>query len=191
MLNYRSTVEVAEAYDWQKRFADRIALVGTAMLIRRGMIETIGVLDERFFAYWEDIDYSIWSIKAGFRNVVALDATVFHRSGPALEAANEVKPHYRYYMARNEILLWKKYGRSLNLLRSILWTTRRQLHLVDMMPNAASAIDAVLAGVWDGCRGIGGEYDPARRMPQPLRNTLAQHPRFWLRLQDATPGSLR
>lgn len=40
---------------------------GCAMLIKRRVIERIGLLDERFFMYFEDIDYCYRATDAGFR----------------------------------------------------------------------------------------------------------------------------
>ena len=44
--------------------------------------------------------------------------------------------------------------------------------------------NAVLAGLWDGARGVGGPFDPARRPPAWLRVTLGQHPRWFINLLD-------
>src|SRR5205814_2705238 len=63
--------DLQEALGAQIKFASRFAVVGTALFIPRTTIEKIGVLDDRFFAYWEDVDYSIRSIAAGLKNVLA------------------------------------------------------------------------------------------------------------------------
>ena len=41
-------------------------VAGAAMLIRRKVIEKIGLLDERFFLYFEDLDYCLRTHDAGF-----------------------------------------------------------------------------------------------------------------------------
>ena len=77
---YTPCYEVEQARGWQMKFPERIALVGTAMLVRRTLYEKIGGLDDRIFAYWEDIDYSIRSALAGF-NVVVFDlSSTIHRN---------------------------------------------------------------------------------------------------------------
>jgi hypothetical protein len=43
----------------------------------------------------------------------------------------------------------------------------------------------MLLGLWDGWRGMGGRFDPRRRMPQPLRGLLLAAPGLWMRLLDA------
>jgi len=72
------TTDASVARDWQENYPEQIVLLGTALLVRRALVETIGVLDEQFFAYVEDVDYSLRSTNAGFRNVAVPDAIVYH-----------------------------------------------------------------------------------------------------------------
>jgi hypothetical protein len=96
-----------------------------------------------------------------------------------------VKPHYYYFMTRNEILMWRTFCRPHLVLKAALWVFRRQLQQIQRMPENVAGLNAVLAGLWDGCLGVGGGYDPNRRMPFPVRQILGRHPRFWIRLIDA------
>ena len=59
LLNYLDEDEIHEV--------DGIS--GSCMLIRRQVIEQIGYLDERFFAYQEDADYCFQAKKAGWKVV--------------------------------------------------------------------------------------------------------------------------
>ncbi|OYV32429.1 MAG: hypothetical protein B7Z80_27000, partial [Rhodospirillales bacterium 20-64-7] len=160
-------------------------LVGTAMLIRRALFEKIGVLDDRIFAYWEDIDYSIRSALAGFRNVMVFDTSIYHPGKATIAAPDTVKPHYYYLMTRNEIMMWRSFCSPKQVLKAAFWVLRRQLRQIMRMPNNATGLDAMLSGLWDGLRGIGGGYDPKRRMPTPFRQLLARYPDLWLRILDA------
>lgn len=51
---------------------------GCAMLIRRPVLEKIGLFDERFFLYFEDADYCQRAIRAGFKVAVEPKAIVTH-----------------------------------------------------------------------------------------------------------------
>lgn len=53
-------------------------ITGCAMLIRAEVFRKIGLLDEDFFLYWEDADFSLKSRKAGFQNVVVSSSWVYH-----------------------------------------------------------------------------------------------------------------
>lgn len=56
-------------------------LVGASMLIRREVLEAVGLLDERFFLYWEDGDFCRRVTDAGWRLAVARDSEVLHKEG--------------------------------------------------------------------------------------------------------------
>jgi GT2 family glycosyltransferase len=181
---YTPCYVLEQAQAWQTQYSDRIALVGTAMLIRRSVFEKIGVLDDRIFAYWEDIDYSIRSALAGFRNIMVFETSIFHPSKSSIASPNDVRPHYYYFMTRNEILMWRTFCSPLQILKATFWVFRRQLRQIKRMPGNAAGLDAMLAGVWDGCWGVGGSYNPRHRVPFPIRQIFGGYPQFWLRLVD-------
>lgn len=54
---------------------------GAAMLIRRELIEAISGLDERFWAYCEDVDICWRAWKAGFKVIFCPNATIIHKIG--------------------------------------------------------------------------------------------------------------
>jgi GT2 family glycosyltransferase len=56
---------------------DRV-LSGDAVLIKRALIEKIGVLDTRFFGYFGDIDFGMRAHLAGFKLVCAKGAWLHH-----------------------------------------------------------------------------------------------------------------
>jgi GT2 family glycosyltransferase len=61
------------------RCEDAVFVHGLCMLIKRKVIDRIGVFDERFYpCAAEDIDFSLRAKKAGFRLVNALDVFVYH-----------------------------------------------------------------------------------------------------------------
>ena len=80
------------AWDWGKEhdgvIEDVDRLVGFCLLIRREVIDAIGLLDERFgLGCFEDDDYCLRAIQAGFRAVIARDAFVHHDGGRTLRAS--------------------------------------------------------------------------------------------------------
>lgn len=54
---------------------------GSCMLIRREVVDQIGYLDERFFAYQEDADYCFRAMKAGWQVIYFPEAHVIHFGG--------------------------------------------------------------------------------------------------------------
>ncbi|MEE2700052.1 MAG: glycosyltransferase [Bacteroidota bacterium] len=56
-------------------------LVGAFMLIRKSVLDNIGLLDERFFMYWEDTDFSMRIRENGFKNYYIGDVKIIHYKG--------------------------------------------------------------------------------------------------------------
>jgi N-acetylglucosaminyl-diphospho-decaprenol L-rhamnosyltransferase len=53
-------------------------LIGAALLFRRDVLEAVGPLDERFFMWYEDIDWCRRLARAGYSRVLVADAVVTH-----------------------------------------------------------------------------------------------------------------
>ena len=51
---------------------------GCAMMIKKEVFEKIGFFDERFFLYYEDVDFCLRTKKAGFKSVLIPKAVVDH-----------------------------------------------------------------------------------------------------------------
>ena len=56
-------------------------LPGAFMMLRKTAIDKVGLLDEDFFMYGEDIDISYRLIKAGYRNIYFPETTIIHYKG--------------------------------------------------------------------------------------------------------------
>jgi GT2 family glycosyltransferase len=56
-------------------------LTGDSILIKRSLIEKIGVFDTRYFGYFGDIDFGLRAQRAGFKIVCAKGAWLHHEGG--------------------------------------------------------------------------------------------------------------
>jgi GT2 family glycosyltransferase len=54
-------------------------LTGASLLLRRSALESVGLLDEEFFMYWEDGDYCFRLRRAGWTLAVAGESVVWHK----------------------------------------------------------------------------------------------------------------
>lgn len=54
-------------------------VTGTSLFIRREVLETVGLLDEGYFFYWEDADFSRRVLQAGWKLAVAANAVIYHK----------------------------------------------------------------------------------------------------------------
>ena len=59
-------------------------LCGASMLVRRVVFEDVGLLDERFFFFMEDVDFSRMAARRGWRLAVAGGAAVWHKGGASV-----------------------------------------------------------------------------------------------------------
>lgn len=169
---FQTTADLALSREWHEHSPDRAWLVGTALLIDRRVVEAIGFFDEDLFAYWEDNDYCVRAIRAGFRCAVARDAVVRHWSGRPKTHPGLKPLHYHYYMARNELLFLRKTLARRDRPRPLLWAIDRQFRKIGQLQAYPDAIDAILGGLWDGIRGRGGPYRRDRHVGGPAASIL-------------------
>ncbi len=72
-------------------------LAGAFMLLRRSVLDEIGLLDEAFFMYGEDIDLSYRILQAGHRNYYFPETTIIHYKGESTKkgSLNYVRVFYQ------------------------------------------------------------------------------------------------
>lgn len=78
---------------------------GAALLVRRELYESVGGLDEKFFAHMEEIDLCLRIHRAGMRVAVVPDSRVYHVGGASLAQGNPKKTYLNF---RNNLLLLHK-----------------------------------------------------------------------------------
>ncbi len=76
-------------------------LTGCALLVGREVLERVGLLDERFFAYYEETEWCVRAKKAGYTCWLVPEAKIWHKISPE---AREASPLVHYYMTRNRLL---------------------------------------------------------------------------------------
>lgn len=173
--NYDVTTDPAIAKAWQEQSPARIAVWGTAPLLRAAMLQQTGLFDERLFAYFEDMDLSIRASKAGYCCETVFEAVVYHRDREDVGGAPGIKaPYISYYCTRNETIVWFRHSPVFAAIRRAYWILHAKLVRIGAL-NAeqhAAEIDALLTGLWDGWLRRNGIYDPARRAPWYCRTLL-------------------
>ena len=102
-----STTEKTRVADW---------LTGCCIVTRAEVIKKAGLLDERFFMYYEDVDYSFRIRKAGYNLVYVPESVIFHVAGGSgrlkkKSREGNVHPAIYYYSLRNKIWFLKRYTR--------------------------------------------------------------------------------
>lgn len=84
---------------------------GAALFIRTEIIRQVGLMDERYFLVWEEVDWCYRARQAGLRNIVVPDAVVWHKVGPSF--GGEDSPLRTYFDIRNALVWsWRYAGLS-------------------------------------------------------------------------------
>jgi len=79
------------------------AVSGSCMLIRREVVEQIGYLDERYFAYQEDTDYCFHARQVGWKVYYVPTAQVIHYGG---RGGSGVSPYFGVYQWHRSYYLY-------------------------------------------------------------------------------------
>ncbi|MEI6059276.1 MAG: glycosyltransferase family 2 protein [Bacteroidota bacterium] len=124
---------------------------GCAALLSKKAILEIGLLDEIFFAYSEDTDYSLRITKSGHTIVYVPESVVYHKVSYSFR--NNANWFKFYLASRNLILLQRKHLDTLLFPIFILWFSIRWVIYLSLKLTIKRQFKSVLAifqGVWDG-----------------------------------------
>ncbi|MFC1915833.1 glycosyltransferase family 2 protein [Chloroflexota bacterium] len=82
-------------------------VLGTCFLIKKKSVEDIGLLDENYFCYMEEVDYCIRAGKAGYKIVYVTEAKFWHKFK---QSSRKVTGFSCYYAVRNRFRLVRKHA---------------------------------------------------------------------------------
>jgi GT2 family glycosyltransferase len=154
---------------------------GAALAVSRAAVERAGLLDERLFAYVEDVEWSLRIRRAGFAAVFVPDARVRHRgstsTGGAASTAN------LYYDTRNTIVVCERHRPLPRGLRALRRGVVVGAHLVQAAahPSRGAAALAVLAGWRDARRGRLGQRSSRETSSWPRAVASHEERAAWAR----------
>jgi len=123
------------------------------MLIRREVLDAIGLLDEDFFYSFEEIDFCLRARRAGFSTVLDGGAVAYHEGGRSIGPA----PLRLYFAARNHLLLAGRHDGP-GTLRTLSIVALNLAHAVRARGSSLPArFGAVVRGVRDYVAGRVGD----------------------------------
>jgi hypothetical protein len=80
-------------------------ITGCCLLARREVFEQVGLLDEDFFAYLEDVDFCVRTREKGFAVLYQPRARIYHKVS---STTSWDSPLYIYFNLRNKLLFLRK-----------------------------------------------------------------------------------
>ena len=107
--------EVAHVTDW---------VAGASMIIRRQVFADIGLLDEDYFMYYEELDFCLQAQRAGWSCWYVPDSRVVHFVGQSSGVTNTKIPPKRrpkYWFESRQRFFLKNYGFAYTVLADSLW----------------------------------------------------------------------
>jgi GT2 family glycosyltransferase len=137
-------------------------VAGCAMWFRAAALDAVGLLDEAFFAYHEEVDWCMRARRLGWRVVYAPDAVVTHTGRGTGGGAPAVRIR-KYFGARNTILFARKHAGAGEWVKLALFLGGSlPLQLVwHLLRGDAGDVWLKLRGVADG---LAGRRPPLREL---------------------------
>lgn len=135
ILNKLNTEKVNKELDY---------IMGASLLIKKEVLEDIGIFDEDYFLYTEELDLITRGRRKGWRLAVVLNSYVYHKES----ASTKDKKWLYYYLINksNMIYLKKHYGMPYNLI-SIPFIMINTLRTVKNFENLKASIKGVIDGI--------------------------------------------
>jgi len=78
---------------------------GAAMMLKREVIEKVGLMPECYFLYYEELDWSMMVNRAGYDIWYEPASTIYHKES---QSTGQNSPLRTYYITRNRLLLVKR-----------------------------------------------------------------------------------
>ncbi|OGO06380.1 MAG: hypothetical protein A2Y73_07915 [Chloroflexi bacterium RBG_13_56_8] len=133
-------------------------ITGCALLIKSSAIRQIGLIDARYFIYYEESDWCYRVQRAGYKLFYVPQARMWHKIQPGRQSYS---PRHVYLMTRNRLLFLRNTGAGpLTILYTILVENLRTVAAWSLWKRHRERRPlrkAMLRGVWDFFRGKFGE----------------------------------
>lgn len=90
-------------------------ITGCAFMVKSSIVEQIGVLDDLYFAYFEDVDWSLRMRKAGYQLEIVPESRIYHEAGASSKSKTpgregHLNPRVHYLNVRNQVFQLRKYA---------------------------------------------------------------------------------
>jgi GT2 family glycosyltransferase len=124
-------------------------VIGASMLVRKSFLEQIGLMDEEYFLYFEELDWAVRA-KGHFQLAYCSRSVVYHKEGKSIGSHRVTAQQSvlaEFYATRNRILFTRKYypGALLTVLAAVAASAIHRL-----MSRRWGNFGAVVRGIYHG-----------------------------------------
>ncbi len=109
----------------EKRYVDVDFVSGSLMIVKRKVVEKLGLFDESYFLYYEEVDYCYQAERLGFK--VGIDSSHFYKHFER----SRFFPKKEYFLAKSR---WRFFWRYSNLLQKIREFFRLPKTMIESLP---------------------------------------------------------
>lgn len=142
----------AGQFGWEPYETDFVS--GCALLTRLEVVDRVGSLDERFFAYFEDAEWGVRTKRAGYRVLSVPGAKVWHKIKPEERFKSDA---LAYYFTRNRLLFLRLIGAGTRAwFSALVMDIGRTILSYVVRPkwrHKRKALHLMMRGLWDYWRG--------------------------------------
>ncbi len=193
----RSTFFGRVDFSWWDHVTPRSVgwVVGAFFLIRSEIVREIGALDERYFLYFEEIDYCLSARRAGWDVVFYPHVQVVHLGGRSAAQSNQklsskgkqmisirVTSEFRYYRKLHGLghvltsALIEFFWNGAVFFRNLLRSSQTAAYKKD---EAKAIMGLILATLWNDRCGKGNEKEGFKPMFDNIRQDLKTYKGNW------------
>ncbi|MFH0805850.1 MAG: glycosyltransferase family 2 protein [Patescibacteria group bacterium] len=124
-------------------------ITGCCALIKKEVLEKIGLMPEEYFLYYEDTDWSLKARQMGYKCIFIPSAIIWHKGS---KSAINGSPSYIYYHIRNGLIMARKYAPwyiKPFIYLDILFRIKKQIIKYIFMPKKRIWAKYILLGIKD------------------------------------------
>lgn len=118
--SYGEKDKMSKAHPQKVTFA-----TGCCLCLSRTLIETIGLLDERYFLYEEDAEYCFRILQAGYEIIYIPDAIIYHKVS---SSTGVTSAKTQFYTMRNKYLMIQQHFKGINKIYAYSYSTVQMLY---------------------------------------------------------------
>lgn len=130
---------------------------GCCFLAHRNVWEKVGLLDESYFMYNEDVDYCIRLLSLNVVIKTNPKASIYHKVGKS--CGGEISSFQIYYMTRNRILVIKKFPHFFHITAMPFTILSRILWGIKFFFQGKKEWTFFFKGIRDGIKGVKGKVN--------------------------------
>lgn len=97
-------------YNNETEIVDTEFISGCCMMLKKEVIEKVGMLPTEYFMYFEDTDFSVQILKKGYKMKIAKEAIIYHKVSAS--SGGEESNFSVEWGARNRIIFMRKYKKQ-------------------------------------------------------------------------------